>query len=407
MWLWIKRWLDWAMSDVLPLTRSRPHGQAIHTRYEKAGLVLYDLPVPWSADAVIVEVNLRLPAPARKKADFSIRLPGADPVQPESLRSVADDRHRLLFRLGVPPVSTVGELLWKQKYLSRIAIPVLKADDFLSGLRLTMPTVSVRLEGQTVAAQSFAAVQCRGMIASCVLKSPTPLAPIADLGLRAVFRSGRTGSVYEVPAALSSSQLRATEAVVTAVAPRHPRRVGEWTVSWNIGSREVTSQRVQAIPAKRFEQSLRVSDTRFVSGDKSGSVKVAKQPPLPGEVARLGPCFLVASSEPGMAGMCRLQVHAAISGDTRSSLLMEQDMLVTDGPTVFAPGMIEAEDLTRVTGFELRHKGKLLGSASLSPIPTAALNAEGGFKPPPEFIWSNAADDELSDRLGRLMGGSS
>jgi hypothetical protein len=85
---------------------------------------------------------------------------------------------------------------------------------------------------------------------------------------------------------------------------------------------------------------------------------------------------------------------------------MEHDVLVTDGPAVFAPGILEPADLTRVTGFELRHKGKVLGVASLSPVPTAALNAEGGFKPPPDFTWSNAAEDELSERLGRLMGGN-
>ena len=43
MWLWIKHWVDWAMTDVLRLSHTRPHGQALHTRYEKAGLSLYDL----------------------------------------------------------------------------------------------------------------------------------------------------------------------------------------------------------------------------------------------------------------------------------------------------------------------------------------------------------------------------
>jgi hypothetical protein len=148
-----------------------------------------------------------------------------------------------------------------------------------------------------------------------------------------------------------------------------------------------------------------VSDTRFVVGDKAGAVKVSRQVPA-GEIARLGPCFLVASSEPGMAGLCRLSVHAQVPGESRPPLLMEQDVIVTDGPTVFAPGMLDVADLARVTGFELRHKGRVLGAVSLSPVPTAALNSEGGFKPPPDFAWSSAADDELSERLSRLMGGN-
>ena len=405
MWRWIKHWADWVMTDVLRLSHTRPHGQAIHTRYEKAGLALYDLPVPWNADAVVVEVLLRLPPAARRKADFTLRLPGAEPVVAETLRPEPDDRFRLLFRLPVPAATTAGEILWKQRLLSRLTVPVLAADEFLAGLRLTNATVAVRLGAQAVAAQAFVASQCKGLVASCVVRSPHPLAPLADLGLTAVFRSGRSGTEYVVPVVLSSTQLAAREAVLTAVPPRHPRRAGVWTVAWRVGNTDLATQQVQGIPAKRFEQSLRVSDTRFVVAGKGGAVKVTKQPPPLADLDRVGPCFLVVSSEPGMAGLCRLQVHASVSGDARSSLLMEQDVLVTDGPTVFAPGTVDVNELGRVSGFELRHKARLLGTASLSPVPTAVLNAEGGFKPPPEFSWTNAADDELAERLSRLMNG--
>ena len=404
MWPWIKHWLDWAMSDLLPLARTRPHGQAIHTRYEKAGLALYDLPVPWNADAVVVEVQLRLPPSARRKADFALRFPGRDPIPAETLRQEEADRHRLVFRIPTPPASVAGELLWKHRLLSRVTVPVLTADDFLAGLHLLLPTVAVRFGAQAVAARTFVASQCKGLIASAVLRSPTPLAPLADLGLRVCFHNERTGTEYEVPAVLSSSQLAAREAVLTAVPPRQPRRVGAWTVAWRVGTRELARQKVEGIPAKRFEQSLRVSDTRFAVADKSGAVKAARQIPA-GELTRIGPCFLVASSEPGMAGACVLQVYAQVPGESRPPLLMEQEVIVTDGPALFAPGMLEVADLARVTGFELRHKGRVLGSVSLSPVPAAALNAEGGFKPPPDFAWSSAADDELSERLGRLMGG--
>ena len=49
----IRHWLDWVMSNLNP-ARPRSADQAVHTRYEKAGLALYDLPVPWNADAVVV-----------------------------------------------------------------------------------------------------------------------------------------------------------------------------------------------------------------------------------------------------------------------------------------------------------------------------------------------------------------
>ena len=405
MWPWIKRWHDWVMSDVLPLTRSRPHGQAVYTRYEKAGLVLYGLPVPWNADAVIVEVLLQLPPPARQKGLFTLRLPGREPILPESFRLETDDRHRLIFRLPVPAASTSGELLWKHRLLSNVAIPMLTAEEFLSRLRLSLPTVSVKLGSRMVAAQTFVASQCKGLLASCVLKSPTALAPLADLGLKAVFRSERTGVEYAVPASLSSSQLAAKEAVITAAPPKVPHRVGAWSVAWQIAGRELSRQLVHGIPARRFEQSLRVSDTRFAVADKSGRITLTKQPPPPGEAARLGPCFLIASSESGMAGLCKLQVQTPGLSEGRMSVLMETDVLVTDGPTAFAPGLLDAADVERISGFELRHKGRLLGVASLSPVPAAELNSEGAFKAPPDFAWSNAADDELSERLSRLMNG--
>lgn len=405
MWPWIRRWLDWVTTDVLPLPRSRPHGQAVHVRYEKAGLALYDLPVPWNADAVVVEALLKLPPAARRKADFTVRFPGRESVPAEALRPETDDRHRLLFRLPVPTVTADGELLWRHKFLARVAVPVLTAGDFLAGLRLALPTVGVRLGTQTVAAQTFVAAQCRGLVASCVLRSPTPLAPVADLSLKAVFRSDRTGVVHEVPAALSNTQLAAREALVSVASPRVPKRVGTWSVAWVVGGREVAVQKMHGIPARRFEASLRVADTRFVAADKVGGVRVLRQPPAVGEAAQVGPCFLVSSSEPGLAGVCRLQVYAAVPGEPKLPLLMEDDVLVTDGPTAFAPGLLDAVEAARIGGFELRHKGRVLGTASLRPVPAAALTGEGGFRPPPDFTWTPTADDELAERLSRLMGG--
>ena len=76
---WIRRCRDWAMSDLLHLGRPRPTEQAVHTRYEKAGLTLYGPPVPWNADAVVVEVLARLPPTARQRADFIAAAPRPRP----------------------------------------------------------------------------------------------------------------------------------------------------------------------------------------------------------------------------------------------------------------------------------------------------------------------------------------
>ena len=49
--------------------------------------------------------------------------------------------------------------------------------------------------------------------------------------------------------------------------------------------------------------------------------------------------------------------------------------------------------------------GRSLGVLSLRPGPEATFTNEGGFKPPPDYTWSAAAEEEMNDRLGRLLEG--
>ena len=59
--------------------RIRPQPQALHFSYEKAGLVVADQPIPWNAEAVVVEASLRLPSSSgRRKNDFSLRVSGQE-----------------------------------------------------------------------------------------------------------------------------------------------------------------------------------------------------------------------------------------------------------------------------------------------------------------------------------------
>src|SRR5204862_7129625 len=135
----------------------------------------------------------------------------------------------------------------------------------------------------------------------------------------------------------------------------------------------------------------------------NGSVVLARQLPAADQRARVGPCFLVASSEPGMAGLCPLRVTAQVPGAIQPPLLLEQDVLITDGPTMVAPGTLDPADLAQVSGFELNIRGQTLGALSLCPAPTANFTSEGGYKPPHEFTWSAAAEEEMNERLNRLM----
>jgi hypothetical protein len=286
-----------------------------------------------------------------------------------------------------------------------VTIPILTAETFLYGISIAEAAISVRLAHSLISARLFAVDGSRGLVASARLRSEHRLGPIADLGLRAIFRNEQTGRVYEAPVALTADQLGLHETVILAPCPRRPRRPGEWSVTWLVGNRELAMRRIEAIAVRRFEDSVRVADARFAVADKSGLVRVVRHPPAAGSVERVGPCFLIASVEPGAVGLCRLEVYAVSLNDPDPPLLMEQEVLVTDAPSVFAPGLIEAASLGRVSGFELRLNRRALGTASLSPVPPATLTSEGGFKPPPDFTWTIAAEEELLDRLGRLGNG--
>src|SRR5438445_1427035 len=117
MWPWIKRWRDWAMNDLWPMYRIGPQPQALHHSYEKAGLTLHDQPIPWNAEAVLVEAALRLQPGSRRKADFQLRIAGRDePVAPESLRREdGESRHRLAFRFSPPALTTTAELCYRNR----------------------------------------------------------------------------------------------------------------------------------------------------------------------------------------------------------------------------------------------------------------------------------------------------
>ncbi|MCZ2344013.1 MAG: hypothetical protein LC104_19790, partial [Bacteroidales bacterium] len=401
----IRRWLDWAMTELLPPSRPRTGGQSVHLRYEKAGQWLHAAAVPWNAENVSVEVLLNVHSSSRHRSDFLLRIPGLSPITAEQFRQdTANPRlHRLTFRLPTPSNRVMADLTWKHKLLTTISIPILTEAQFLSELQFSHATTAVRLRDTVVPAQTFISSQCKNLLTSVVLRSPTGLAPLADLGIAVVFESARTGQKQTVPVPLTSTQFATSSALLTAVAPTTPRTAGDYTITWTVSGRPVVTQRVTAITQRRFLQSLRVLEARFVVAEVDGGVRTVRQPPAVGENARIGPCFILVSREVGSAAVLDLDVGTQISGSARNTSVLQQNILITDGPTVFAPGLLEPSELESVIGFELRYKAYSLGVLSFRPVPSATINAEGAFKPAPDFTWSSGAEEELTSRLSKLM----
>ena len=145
MWLWIKRWRDWVMNELL--SHNRPGSQqALHYRYEKAGLIVDNQPIPWNADAVLVETLVKLPASGRTRADMSLQLPDGEIITPENLRAEgSENKFRVQFRLHTPPQTTLAKVFWRDKALGEVSLPVLDRNEFLDNLALQMPTLTVNL----------------------------------------------------------------------------------------------------------------------------------------------------------------------------------------------------------------------------------------------------------------------
>ncbi len=209
----------------------------------------------------------------------------------------------------------------------------------------------------------------------------------------------------QFPVRLSNSQLKGKQALLTVCPRTLPKKAGVYIASWKIDGMVLASQRIKAISKTRFVKSLRISDTRLVVQMLTGEVRVARKMPAQEEpaVARIGPCFLVSSSEAGMAGLCPLAVSAQLSGGAQSAVLLEQELLVTDGPAPFVPGTLDALDVQAMTAFELRAGSRLLGSLPLTAAPVASFNTEGGFAGQPTYSWSTAAEDQLQEKLASLL----
>ena len=174
------------MRDLWNLFRgSLPRLDGIVYAFEKAGLTLDNQPIPWCADNVLLSAVLELPPQMPcSRGDCELRV-GDDTFHPENLRrEEPGNSFRLQFRLPVPAQSTAAELIWRERSLGQVTLPILGPEEFVKKLSLEMPTASVRLGDQTMACQTYVGTQGQGMIISGVLKSPTSLAPVHELGLR-------------------------------------------------------------------------------------------------------------------------------------------------------------------------------------------------------------------------------
>jgi hypothetical protein len=373
--------------------------------YEKAGLSLADEPVPWNAEAAWIDADFRFPQTVpHQKIDFDLRIAGHSALGPQEFARLDEPllfRARFCLRSVSRPLA--AEVRWRNHRLGQLTVPFLGRDDFLAGLRLEMPTVFAHVGEHCVACRTFVGSQCKGLFAAAVLTGRTSLVPLVDSSLAVQIRADRGTWQKTIPVRLPVSHLTGRQALISIPPQRLPRKSGALSVSWNLGERMLDSQRVRAISLQHFFRSLSVRDLRFVVQPHEGQVKICRTLPPFEEIERAGPCFVLKSEEPAVAGLAPLEIRMHKASSSASTVLFADKVLLTDGPTMLAPGTVDMQDQDGLASFQLFLRGRCLGSLSTQPFPAAVLTTEGGIKETPEFSWSRAAEEELIERLNQLL----
>ncbi|MEI7686994.1 MAG: hypothetical protein WCL32_18400 [Planctomycetota bacterium] len=385
--------------------RAAPSSQGLHFSFEKAGLTLDRQPIPWNAEAVLVEANVRVShvAPADLR-DYVLFLPGGRRVQAESSRPGQTGQTRVFFRLAAPTETMPAEVRWRERSLGQINLPLLTREEFVRGLTIAEPTIHVRLGNDAYACQAYVTSQAKEIFASMLLTSPTSLAPLTDLELSASLVSGETLIERHV-VRLESNQRAGRQALVVVPFMRPRARMQHWDIGWTIDETVYAMRSIRCATPVEFLKSLRISTTRLYLEGAGGMLPLARIAPSAWEgITRVGPVFLVCSGIPGMAAGAEFRVRAL---DRKGKTLLDMppvSVLVTDGPTVIAPGTLPRDD--NLASFELWSGKRKLGDLRLDAAPSATFTAEGGIAGGrADFAWSPEAEELLQHRLGQLLGG--
>jgi hypothetical protein len=406
MWRGLKRWQAWAKRKLLwPLDGlGEPRAQVLEFGYQKASLTVRGEPVPWNAESVLLEAVVEgRPDQPWSRSDFHVRAPGDVPCMAIALEPLPDEgMFRVLFRLPPLQRTTVVKCYWRACRLGQVAVPYVSREEFVRRLSLEAPTVFARLGQEHVACRAVVRDQCCQLMADGLLKSPTSLVPLTDLGLALEVIEQSTGRSERVSVRLAGAQALGRQALLSVLPPWRPWEVGSWSVQWTAADRVLARQDVRVISQRAFEESLYLADGCFFYEERTAAGSPS-QASLQELMSHARPCFLVASREPGVAGLCSLELGVQFKDGARLPGLEERELIVTDLPSAFVPAAPALADCQHIHAFQVFSDGRLLGSVCSYPTPVAHFTSEGGFVAAEDYSWTPVAEAELEEHLGRLM----
>jgi hypothetical protein len=387
------------IGEGLGIFRRSPRLRACHVHYEKAGLSVADEPIPWNAEAVVVEAVVEsAKEPDGAEGEFRLNLTNGHVAKPVAVcPQAADGVYRVRFRLDPPPRTDTAILSWRAHGLGQAPLPHLKADDFLGQLRLEEPTVFARLGESQVACRAVVEGQANRLLAGGVLRSPTALLPLLGFPLVVELANECTGYTRSLRVPFAGFQAGAREALLTVPLPDVPAGPGTWSVRWAVAERVLARSEFRVISRQAFRQSLYLPD-----GGRGAEEAAGPAADLSGAVFGGHPRFRVASREPGLAAVCPLDVRVHFQDPDRPPVTLTQEVLVTDVPSLCLPAQVDVGGDAAVEAFELFSVGRYLGRVLWVATPAATFNGEGGFRASPDFDWTPTAEAELNERLSRL-----
>src|SRR2546429_9578165 len=109
--------------------RTGPQLQSLEYRFEKMGLLLERQPIPWNADAVLVDAFIRQSVDLqRSRKDYVLSVTGTrlSYTPHEASPGTPERAARLEFRLPVPRQRTTVELKWRTRPLGQRTLPGLR-----------------------------------------------------------------------------------------------------------------------------------------------------------------------------------------------------------------------------------------------------------------------------------------
>jgi hypothetical protein len=371
--------------------------------YEKAGLRVDAEAVPWNADAVLVHARVSLsPARGWHNSDFELRASGWYPLIAISLVPCEEeDVFEVHFRC--PPFQRPMLLtaFCRGNFLGQIRLAYLSADAFLKSLHVEGATAVASLGKLEVPCSTVVEGQSHNFIATAILSSCHSLLPLVDFNLAAEFHEQTTHRRLVIRPRLNAAQLKSRQACLCATIGHRFQVWRELSVRWRVEDRALAHCEIRAISKAAFQESLYVVESRYLYQEVHGALAAAQHLSPPEGDSYPRPCFLLASRELGVAGICPLEVHVHFRQRTRPSMVLRKEMVIMDGPSLFSPVIpVKGEE---IRGFELFSQGRLLGALGVGPAPVATFTKEGGFKATEDYAWTAWAEDELVDRLHRLM----